>query len=191
MKQSPKSKFQGAGSQSRNLLFTEIGPFPISSSQCRGADMWDWKLASLKDGWWACTQGMLPTLAANGTISDFTRPPTVPFPLQWPAQSWGSHGAIPRMWLMMSPHHPAASALGYSMSVRAESGVALLLRQLPVGATLQLEEHSFADDAFHFLVPRASRLLHRGDTARDHLPKFPGHCTPLTQDPLSRTGFGD
>lgn len=47
----------------------------------------------------------------------------------------GQHG-VPRLWLIMSLHPPAASAIGYSVSARPEWRVALLLRPAVSGSNL-------------------------------------------------------
>lgn len=152
-------------------MFTETGPFPISSSQSRRSRYVGLQtLAPLKDGWWACTQGMLPTLAANGTIPDFTRPSTFPFPLQHGAGGAVMPSLVCGPFILQQPQLLATACL---------QG----LRPSAVG------EESIAANAFQFMVPWAFFLLHRGDTARDHLARFPGHCTPFTQGPLSRPGF--
>lgn len=79
---------------------------------------------------------MLPTLAANSTIPEFTRPPKSPTPLQLASMELGSSAAIPSPWLIMPLHPPASPALGYGMAARAESKVALLLRPAAKGSNL-------------------------------------------------------
>lgn len=162
-------------------MFTEIGPFPISSSQCRGADMWDWK------HW-------LPWRMNSGPASKECYPPwhqTFPFPLQLASMELGEQRCRP---LFVVGNVPSSSSSLSSWLPHVCEG--WVKGCTPADTSCQWEQPCSRKNIFcrwclpapsaQDFPPAASWWRCQGPTLQ-----VSWSLHTLTQGPLSRPGFGD